>query len=332
MSEDSGISAVLIVKNEEKVLERCVKSLAGVDEVIICDTGSTDQTFALANSLSRKVYKRTAPKPFHFAEARNDAMTFATHPWVLSMDADEVLREGTLRHLRSAVRRESKATAFLCDFLDRGMKTVKRKLFLKAAWRWKYRVHELLEPTREPLVKTAFQAEIEHLPEEDKSVRHAQNIDLLKLAIEESPEHLIAWRALGQELMIQGQHDDALYYLAYFADKSANVFDLIERSQVICYMAQCMLRKDQLEKAVKLWEGAHQVAPNRREPLFWAARALYEAGHLKAASRRLKRLLAIPAKDKPGSRLDEAGVWDDTPAKILADVEAQIAAGVTPDP
>ena len=42
------ISAVLIVKNEEKLLARCLESLKGFDEIIVCDTGSTDKTIEIA--------------------------------------------------------------------------------------------------------------------------------------------------------------------------------------------------------------------------------------------------------------------------------------------
>ena len=51
------ISACMIVKNEEKVLERCLKSLHNlVDELIVVDTGSTDHTKEIARKYTEHVY------------------------------------------------------------------------------------------------------------------------------------------------------------------------------------------------------------------------------------------------------------------------------------
>ena len=50
------LSAVLIVKNEEVMLPQCLKSIQGIDEIIVCDTGSTDATIPIAQKHGAKVY------------------------------------------------------------------------------------------------------------------------------------------------------------------------------------------------------------------------------------------------------------------------------------
>ncbi len=50
-------STVVIAKNEEKTLPRLIKSLEGVDEIIVCDTGSTDNTIKVAKSLGATVFE-----------------------------------------------------------------------------------------------------------------------------------------------------------------------------------------------------------------------------------------------------------------------------------
>lgn len=84
------ISLCMIVKNEEKVLARCLDSIADLmDEIIIVDTGSTDQTKKIAMQYTNHVYDF---EWIHdFSAARNFAFSKATKEYIYSADADEVL-------------------------------------------------------------------------------------------------------------------------------------------------------------------------------------------------------------------------------------------------
>jgi len=89
------LSAVMIVKNEEDNLGRCLKSFHKiVDEIIIADTGSTDTTKEVAARFGSKVKVYDTEWQEDFAQARNDAMQRATGDWVFWIDADEVLLGG----------------------------------------------------------------------------------------------------------------------------------------------------------------------------------------------------------------------------------------------
>lgn len=80
----------MIVKDEEKYLDDCLKSVSGlVNEMIIVDTGSQDKTVEIAERHGAKVYHYTWQNDF--AAARNEALKYATNPWVLQLDADEEL-------------------------------------------------------------------------------------------------------------------------------------------------------------------------------------------------------------------------------------------------
>jgi glycosyltransferase involved in cell wall biosynthesis len=82
------ISLCMIVKNEERVLGRCLASVrAIVDEIIVVDTGSTDGTIAVAEAFGARVFR--APWENDFAKARNISLQHATKEWVLVLDADE---------------------------------------------------------------------------------------------------------------------------------------------------------------------------------------------------------------------------------------------------
>lgn len=86
------ISLCMIVKNEERVLSRCLDSVKDlVDEIIIVDTGSTDKTKEIAASYTDKVYDFEWKD--NFAEARNFSFSKAQMEYIYCADADEVLDE-----------------------------------------------------------------------------------------------------------------------------------------------------------------------------------------------------------------------------------------------
>lgn len=83
------ISAVIITLNEEKVIERCIKSMQRVaDEIVIVDSYSTDKT----EEISRKLGAKFIQHPFNgYRDQKNFALQQATYDYVLSLDADEAL-------------------------------------------------------------------------------------------------------------------------------------------------------------------------------------------------------------------------------------------------
>ncbi|MDQ2680792.1 MAG: glycosyltransferase [Candidatus Eremiobacteraeota bacterium] len=86
----AGISLCMIVKNEERFLEQCLRSVSGmVDEINIVDTGSTDRTIEIAQSFGARIEQRDWRNDF--AWARNEAIAMATRRWILMLDADEEL-------------------------------------------------------------------------------------------------------------------------------------------------------------------------------------------------------------------------------------------------
>lgn len=86
------ISLCMIVKNEEKVLARCLDSVADlVDEIIIVDTGSSDRTKEIAGLYTDRIYDFTWTGDF--SEARNYSFSLASKDYIYCADADEVLDE-----------------------------------------------------------------------------------------------------------------------------------------------------------------------------------------------------------------------------------------------
>ncbi len=96
----------MVVKNEANRLARCLQSAqSAVDEMIVLDTGSTDETMAIAQSFGATV--PTFPWNNRFADARNEALKYATGDWVLVLDADETLAPEIIPMLKQAVLRKT---------------------------------------------------------------------------------------------------------------------------------------------------------------------------------------------------------------------------------
>jgi glycosyltransferase involved in cell wall biosynthesis len=87
-----SISVCMIVKNEEAVLERCLKCICGIaDELIVVDTGSMDKTKEIAARYTDRIYD--FPWDNDFSAARNFSFSKATGDYIYIADADEVIDE-----------------------------------------------------------------------------------------------------------------------------------------------------------------------------------------------------------------------------------------------
>lgn len=94
------ISAVIITYNEERNIQRCLDSLIGVvDEIVVVDSFSTDQT----PEICRKAKVKFVQNPFKgHIEQKNFAITQATYPHILSLDADEALTKELTKSILTA--------------------------------------------------------------------------------------------------------------------------------------------------------------------------------------------------------------------------------------
>jgi tetratricopeptide (TPR) repeat protein len=100
------LSLCAIALNEEESLPQCLNSVNNVvDEMVVLDTGSSDRTVEVAQSLGASVY------PFEwcndFAAARNEALKYVRGEWVLVLDADEVLNPEVVPQVQQAIAQEN---------------------------------------------------------------------------------------------------------------------------------------------------------------------------------------------------------------------------------
>ncbi len=123
------LSLCMIAKNEEDVLERCLRSMEGVvEEIILVDTGSTDRTVEIARSMGAKVYDYRWDDDF--SRARNVSLERAQGKWILFLDADEELHPEDRPYVRSLLA-DSDASGFLMSIENRMDKGIEKANVLR---------------------------------------------------------------------------------------------------------------------------------------------------------------------------------------------------------
>ena len=103
------LTATVITRNEERNLPRALASLRLADEILVVDSGSTDQTVAIARQQGARVLKNPWT---NFAEQKNLAAAQAAHDWILNLDADEALSPALEAEIRAWKETEPQAVAY----------------------------------------------------------------------------------------------------------------------------------------------------------------------------------------------------------------------------
>ncbi len=198
------LSLCMIVRDEEEVLPRCLKSAADLfDEVIVADTGSSDGTKRIAAQ-----YGKVADFAWKddFAAARNFAFSLATGDYLCWLDADDILPEESRKRFPELKRRLDAETPDLvmCPY-ETGAVFFRERFFRREGnFRWEGRVHECVAP-RGKVIYDPFS--VRHLS--SKKPRGTRNLDIYR---KWEREEKLSGRDLfyyGRELYYHGQYGEA---------------------------------------------------------------------------------------------------------------------------
>ena len=250
------ISLCMIVKNEEKLLARCLDSVADImDELIIVDTGSTDRTKEIAARYTDKIYDFEWIGDF--AAARNFAFSKATMEYIYSADADEALDEENreiFRRLKENVLPEIDIVQmYYANQLDFGTiynfdRELRPKLFKRVrTFRWEEPIHEQI--VLEPVIYDSDVA-ILHLPDSNH-----KNRDLAAFARMASEGKRLSKRLhniYAKELFIAGEERDFLSAGPFFETSCADTErSLDEIKEAACVVARAARIGQDVEKFFK---------------------------------------------------------------------------------
>ncbi len=216
------LSATLIVKNEAANLKRCLDSVAGVvDEVVVVDTGSTDDTVAVAETLGARVLHHVWTQDF--GVARNVGIDAARGEWILHLDADEAVTPESARAMRETVQ-ACAADGLLVtmhhftlpDALSDHLESEEVRLFRnRPDYRFELNLHTQILPSiqRAGGVVAASGLRIWHygyLSEQAQgSDRLRRNVALLEAEARRRPQDAYSWIKLGVTQQTLGLDDEA---------------------------------------------------------------------------------------------------------------------------
>lgn len=96
-----SLTAIIPTLNEATVIERALQSVRFADEVIVIDSGSTDQTVDIARKHGARIIHRAFD---NFSAQKNFAIQQAAHPWVLILDADEELTPALREEMKGVLQ------------------------------------------------------------------------------------------------------------------------------------------------------------------------------------------------------------------------------------
>ncbi len=210
-----ALSAALIVRDEERFLEGCLRSIAGlVDETVVVDTGSVDRSREIARDLGARLGE--FPWTGDFAAARNHALDLARGAWILYIDADERVTAGDRAELDPLLGDPGLAALTVRFRPITGFTRYREyRLFRnRPDLRFAGVIHETHVPAlldlcaREKMGIAHSDVAIDHLGYDgDISHKHGRNLPLLRARLAADPDHVYSWGHLG--VTLHGMGDTA---------------------------------------------------------------------------------------------------------------------------
>lgn len=277
------LSAAMIVRDEERHLEECLRSIENlVDEIVIVDTGSVDRTKTIARGFGCRLVEYG----WHddFAAARNFGLDHCAGRWILYIDADERVRPFDRVEVRSALEQSDAAGHSVLLHARSGF-TAYRELRIfrnDSEIRFEGLMHETIWPGI-----ARFQCQhggeigvsglvIDHVgydgPQDHK---HERNLPLLEKALAENPDHVYCWYHLGIVHFGLGEEESARNAWEKGLEAARRKRDLWPADALVFVeLIQFLLARD--EDADELLDEARLLFPEDRQLEFLLGQSLLQ--------------------------------------------------------
>lgn len=295
------IAVYTIALNEEQFVKRWAESAKNADYVLIADTGSSDGTISIANSIPYVNVINISVSPWRFDNARNEALAALPDDidLCIALDMDEVLVDGWRQLLESSSvnRPRYKYVWSWNDDGSEGLVYGGDKIHGRHTHFWKHPVHEVLKPLSDESQEWIDGFEIHHHPDSSKS--RSQYFDLLKLAVEEDMNDDRNQFYLAREYFFNNNFDDAAHHFKIHLTLSSWS---PERAASCRYLSKC-----EPDKSLYWLYRAVAEDSSRRENWFALMRHYYDIANYSALVYATNMALLI--EDKPLDYLCDADSW-----------------------
>ncbi|USB32837.1 glycosyltransferase [Paenibacillus sp. YPG26] len=280
------ISLCMIVKNEEKVLARCLDSVRDkVNEIIIVDTGSSDSTLKIARQYTEQIYD--FEWVHDFSAARNESIKYASSDYILILDADEYLDvradlqadlQTNLDYYLLQIRNEVS--------LGRTFSHLAARLFRNdGRLYYENRLHEHLNITETSLNFKGGQGQalIHHSGYNDETMiekdKLNRNLPLMLKEVEENPTAYNLFN-MGKTYLGIEKHEKAIeYFKRAYPLSHGRIF----MPELLTKLAYCLGELNRPEEGLQILKDAVKVFPLETEMRYIQGRLYTEAGYHKDA-------------------------------------------------
>lgn len=270
--DNKKISVCIITKNECEKLELCINhlqkytSVAG-HEIVVVDTGSTDNTIEMSKKYTDSVY--SFPWIDDFSAARNYAAQKAKNDWILVIDSDENViewNEAEIQHSLEDLSTIGTLTIInTCGFGKEAYQATSMlyRLYNKKVYTFCFPIHEQLCSIAKGITEKNVHTSITIVhnsyfgTKEELMPKAQRNISLLLKQLNEKPDDVFCLYNLGQSYYMIEDYKEALNYYSKGLEQDVDPAISWVKNMVVSY-GYCLLNLNMLEKALEL-EGLYDT-------------------------------------------------------------------------
>lgn len=304
-----------ISKNEAKFVKRFCDSAKDADLILIADTGSTDDTVALARECGATVHE-ICISPWRFDHARNAALALLPSDVdiVIAIDLDEVLEPGWREEIERVWAADTTRLKYYFDW-GHGIRFQYEKIFARHGYHWHHPCHEYPRPDGRTTEVYAYTDKllVSHYPDSTKS--RGSYLDLLALSVKEDPACPRNAFYYARELSFYGRWEEAIVECKRYLNLHTATWEN-ERCYAYRVMGKCYEEQHLPWDAEKAYHAAAAEAPNTREPWCALAMLMYRQSRWAESFAFAKRALDITNRDLVYTADPE--VWGHQPHDLLS--------------